>query len=155
MGRKQKQKKSQKYSAPKQQTKYEQGGAFANESEEYAESILLELRDKEGVLDFVTHHRVLDDAGIDWVVGRYLTSFKHRRILRIHIQQKSSEGAVAEFMRFNPCIPVWVVRVETDPLQAKIALVRIIIDALNHRGSPEADFFIQKLKYFADLQGSA
>jgi len=151
VGRKRQQKRSQKYRAEKQRIEHEQGGAFANENEPYFESILIELRDVDGVFDFVEYKKELDAVGIDWMAGRFIVDFKHKRALRLFIQLKSSHVDAREFSKLNPCLVMWCGKKSMSRLEAKICLLEGIIEKLRCVESPYAVFFEDKLEHFIGL----
>ena len=153
MSRKNKQQRSQKNTVtPKViAVEHEQGGTFANEIELYFESILIELRDVDRVFDFVEYKKELDAVGIDWMVGRFILDFKHKRALRLFIQLKSSRSEAESFSKLNPCLVMWHGRKNTSFLEAKISLLEGIIEKLRCVGSSYATFFEDKLEHFQNL----
>ena len=136
----------------KQRIEHEQGGKFANESESYFESVLIELRDRDGVFDFVEYKKDLDAVGIDWMVGRYIRNTKHKRALRLFIQLKSSVGDAEAFSKLNPCLVMWHGKKNMNRLDAKIGLLEGIIQKLRCVESPHTTFFEDKLKYFIHIR---
>ncbi|OGF62053.1 hypothetical protein A2926_01675 [Candidatus Giovannonibacteria bacterium RIFCSPLOWO2_01_FULL_44_40] len=130
----------------KRQSGAEKPCAPINLHEQSAEAILLELRDKYEVFDFVLRKHSMDQVGIDWVLGKYVHVKKRMRDLRIHIQHKASEKDAAYFRDLNPCIPVWVHHHDTTVLDGKIHLLRLVVQVMQKTSSSHVDFFVKKLQ---------
>lgn len=115
--------------------------------ERYAESILLEMRDKDGIFDFVVYKESFDQIGIDWVAGIFVEAHGKQKELRLFIQHKSSEESAAFFVQRNPCVILWIVRCSSSSLEAKISLLENTIEWLSRiPQNPNTIFFEEKLK---------
>lgn len=115
--------------------------------EKYAESVLLEMRDKDGVFDFVIYKESFDQVGIDWVVGIFVETHRRKKELRLFIQHKSSEESAAFFAERNPCVILWNVHCSTPSLKAKISLLESVILWLSRiPKNQNTEFFEDKLK---------
>ncbi|KKT20752.1 hypothetical protein A3H05_01445 [Candidatus Giovannonibacteria bacterium RIFCSPLOWO2_12_FULL_43_26] len=114
--------------------------------------ILEELMFADKVFAFVERNRGLDGAGIDFIVGRHVRCGRNGRILRIHIQHKPSMRAARQFAETNPCIPIWVYRLEMPVLEGKIDILNIIVKVLAIVSSPHVKIFKEKLAYFESLR---
>lgn len=134
----------------KKQANIEKPCAPINLHEQSAEAILLELRDKDEVFDFVLRKHSIDQVGIDWVLGKYVHVKERMRDLRVHIQHKASEKDAMHFRDLNPCIPVWVHNYNMPASDGKINLLRLIVRIMQKIPSSHTDFFIQKLKQFEE-----
>lgn len=115
--------------------------------EKYAESVLLEMRDKDDIFDFVVYKESFDQVGIDWIVGIFVEVHHRKKELRLFIQHKSSEESAAYFAERNPCVILWNVHYSTSPFKAKISLLESIIEWLSRiPKNPNTEFFEEKLK---------
>lgn len=123
-----------------------------SQHEKAAESIVHELRDKDGVFHFTKRKESLNQVGIDWVLGRNVKVGKHTRELRIHIQHKANEHDANYFSNLNPCIPVWEHHVSAHPIDGKINLLKLVVIVLKKANSPHTDFFEEKLREFEHLK---
>lgn len=120
--------------------------------EKYAETILLEMRDKDGVFDFVARKEVFDQIGIDWIVGRYVQADQKQKELRIFVQHKSSAESAFFFAQRNPCSVLWIVDCSMLPIKAKLSLLRLIIRELSRtKKNPHIQFFKEKLNGLKNL----
>ncbi|MEK7503076.1 MAG: hypothetical protein AAB556_01370 [Patescibacteria group bacterium] len=120
--------------------------------EQCAEAILLEMRDKDGVFDFIVRKEVFDQIGIDWIAGRYVKVGEKQKELRIFIQHKSSKESAFFFAQRNPCSILWIVDCSTTPIKAKLSLLRLVIRELSRiKSNPNVQFFKEKLNELKNL----
>jgi len=60
--------------------------------------------------------------------------------------------AARQFAETNPCIPIWVYRLEMPVLEGKIDILNIIVKVLAIVSSPHVKIFKEKLAYFESLR---
>lgn len=129
--------------------------------ETHAIAILDELIE-EGVFDNFQRTHDLDQVGIDAVLMNHFprgfrdTSVRTREF-RMFVQFKPNEEDAGSFAQSNPCVIPWAVADSKTPLQAKIELLRAIIDWLVlHRNQYAIDFFRNHLnRYESSAQEAA
>ena len=141
-----------KYYSKHKEVSKEENCPPINLHEQAAEAILCELKEKDGVFHFVIRKHTLDQAGIDWVIGKHVQIEGHSRDFRLHIQHKSSEQQASRFKNLNPCIPIWVHNYSTPFLDGKINLLKLIVKQLARVSSTQLEFFEKKLCQFESLK---
>ena len=112
-----------------------------NENEVYAISLAQILIDNFRVFDRCTISLALDEGGIDILLEKRM---KKRYLFRFHVQHKSSKNGARSFIKYNPCIPVWIVNKSTPPHEALVSLLNMIVKKTSSESKPHY-FFVEKL----------